>query len=474
MIRVFISLFMFMVLTLPPGAAAGEIITSPAEQKSVNVTIYNQNLALVRDQRTIKLPEGINTLAFREVSAVMRPETALLKSAGLKVLEQNFEFDLLTPQALLNKYVGKQVNVIKVHPTTGEESREKAVVLSANSGVVLKIEDHIETGIPGRLIFPDVPENLRDRPTLTMLLDNKNGGQQDIELSYLTGGLRWQADYVAELNAADDALAISGWVTLTNESGATYQNARLQLVAGDVHQAPPERQAGRQYMRKVMAAAEMNDSMAEEAMFEYHLYTLARSTTIKDKQSKQVSLLQAGGVACKKEFVLQGSDYYYRSQYDDLGRKIKIGVFIELKNDQKHNLGLPMPKGIVRVYKKDSAGALQFIGEDRIDHTPVNETIRLKLGDAFDVTANKKQTDFKKIGGFSRYHYVYDSTIEIELKNAKKENVLVKVVEPVPGDWEMKEESARHEKPTANTAVWQIKVPAQGRAELNYTVRVKY
>jgi hypothetical protein len=307
-----------------------------------------------------------------------------------------------------------------------------------------------------------------------MLVDNQQAGNQDIELSYLTGGLKWQADYVAELNAADNELDISGWVTLTNKSGATYQNARLQLVAGDVNQAPPEQRPGRHYMEKNMAMATMQDSMAEEAMFEYHLYTLARPTTIKDKQTKQVSLLQGSNIPCKKEFVLQGSDYYYRSQYGEIGRKIKIGVFVELKNDQENNLGLPMPKGVVRVYKKDSAGALQFIGEDRIDHTPVNETIRLKLGEAFDVTADKTQTDFKKISGFSRYHYVYDSTFTIKLKNAKKEDVVVKVVEPVPGDWEMREESARHEKPAANTAVWLIAVPAMGQAELNYTVRVKY
>lgn len=461
-------------LSLPSRAIANETVISLDDQQSVSVTIYNRNLALVRDQRAITLPTGINTLAFREVSGKIRPETALLKTYGVKVLEQNFEFDLLTPQALLDKYIGRQVSVVKVHPTTGEESMIKARVLSTNSGVVLKMADHIETGIPGRLVFPDVPDNLRDRPTLTMLVDNQQAGEQEIELSYLTGGLRWQADYVAELNATDNELDISGWVTLTNKSGTTYQNARLQLVAGDVHQAPQQRQPSRQYLEKTMVSAVMNDGMAEEAMFEYHLYTLTHPTTIKDKQSKQVSLLQGNDIPCKKEFVLQGSDYYYRSQYGDIGQKIKIGVFVELKNDKLNNLGLPMPKGVVRVYKKDSAGALQFIGEDRIDHTPVNETIRLKLGEAFDITADKKQLDFKKISGFFRYQYVYDSTFTIELRNAKKEDVVVKVVEPIPGDWEMREESARHEKPTANTAVWLVAVPAQGRAKLKYTVRVKY
>ena len=474
MIQLLILLLTVVASALPSGVGAGETITSLDDQNSVSVTIYNHNLALVRDQRVINLPIGTNVLAFREVSGKIRPETALLKTDGLKVLEQNFEFDLLTPQTLLNKYVGRQVNVVKVHPTTGEEKREEATVLSSNSGVVLKIKDHIETGVPGRLIFPDVPENLRDKPTLALLVDNYAAGKQEVELSYLTGGLNWQADYVAELNAADDALDINGWVTLTNNSGAVYKDARLQLVAGDVHQTSAAKKSGRNFVQKSIAMAEMDAGMAEEAMFEYHLYTLTRPTTIKDKQSKQVSLLQGSAIPCKKEFVLRGSDYYYRRQYGERGQKIKIGVFVEIKNDKNNNLGLPMPRGVVRVYKKDSGGALQFIGEDRIDHTPVNEIIRLKLGDAFDVTAAKKQTDFKKIGGFSAYNYVYDSTMQIELKNAKKEDVVVKIVEPIPGDWEILHESARHEKPAANTAVWEMTVPAQGRTELKYTTRVKF
>lgn len=452
-----------------------ETISTLIDQKGVSVTIYNQNLALVKDQRTISLPEGRQVLAFREVSAKIRPETALLSGKGLSILEQNFEFDLLSPQALLEKYVGKEVEVVKTHPTTGEESREKATVLSSQkNGVVLQMADHIESGIPGRLIFPDVPKNLRDRPTLTMLVQSKTAQEQEVELSYLTGGLGWQADYVAELNARDDALDLSGWVTLTNQSGATYQNAHLQLVAGDVHLVEPEHLGRRKvYRQETMAMATMDDAMAEEQMFEYHLYTLARPTTIKDNQSKQVALLQAGQVPCRKEFLLLGKRYYYQRQYGDIGKKMKIGVFVEVANSKENNLGIPLPKGVMRVYKKDSQDRLQFIGEDRIDHTPENEIIRLKLGDAFDVTALKKQTDFKKISGFSRYHYVYESAYRIELKNGKKEPVTVKVVEPVPGDWDMLEESLPHEKAASDTAVWQVEVPSHGTTILTYRVRVK-
>lgn len=467
------------ILMVPAAVSAAdgktaETVSALEDQTAVAVTIYNQDLALVRDSRSITLAPGRQTLAFREVSAKIRPETALLAAPSIHVLEQNFEYDLLTPASLLDKYVGRTVKLIKTHPTSGEEAAEEATVLSAGSGTVLKVGDRIEAGVPGRLVFPDVPENLRDRPTLTMLVDSKDGGKQDAVLSYLTSGLSWKADYVAELGTDDASINLSGWVTLNNESGASYQNAKLQLVAGEVNRAPEPMQP-RMMMRMAAApAAEaaMDGGMAEESMFEYHLYTLGRPTTIKEKQSKQVALLQADGVKVKKEFVLQGANYYYGSQAGELGRKMKVGVFLELKNAKENGAGQPLPAGVMRVYKKDSSGSLQFVGEDRIDHTPENETIRLKLGEAFDVTANKKQTDFKKASWTSGT--AYESAYEIELKNAKDETVTVKVTEPVPGDWQMLEESAPHKKEAANTAVWEIKVEPKASSVLTWRVRVKY
>ncbi|MBI5559429.1 MAG: DUF4139 domain-containing protein [Deltaproteobacteria bacterium] len=463
-----------LVMTQPVPAPSAEYTTTLADQQGLAVTIYNQNLALVKDRRTITLPAGQHVLSFREVSGQIKPETALLNAASLAVLEQNFEFDLLTPQALLEKYVGQEVTVVRTHPTTGEEAREKAKVLSANNGVVLRLGDHIETGIPGRLVFADVPANLRDRPTLTMLADSKTDKPQQVELSYLTSGLGWQADYVAELNPADDAVDLNGWVTLTNQSGASYNNASLQLVAGDVHQVPPQHPAPKAARDTKVMSAEMQSAMAEEQMFEYHLYSLDRPATIRDNQTKQVALLQANQVPCRKELILQGGDYYYSSQYGEIGKKMKIGVFVEIANSKENNLGLPLPKGVVRVYKKDSRDRLQFVGEDRIDHTPENEKLRLKLGDAFDVTANTKQTDFKKVSGFSLYNYIYESAYQLELKNGKKEAVTVKVTEPIPGDWEMLEQSLPHEKAASNTAVWQVAVPPLGSTTLSYKVRVKF
>ncbi len=448
-----------------------------ADQQEVAVTIYNENLALVKDQRKVTLRKGENRLALREVSAGIRPETALLKSlshpGGLEVIEQNFDFDLLTPQKLLEKYVGRTVRVVRTHPQTGEDTHETAEVLAANGGTVLRIGDRIETGMPGRLVYPDVPADLRDRPTLVIELDSSTAKEQTLELAYLTSGLSWKADYVAEINPDDSRLDLSGWVTLTNRSGTSYNRARLQLVAGDLHRVQPPRPMAPE-MRRDMVAMASAAPMQEEELFEYHLYTLGRPTTIKENQTKQVSLLSASAVPVKKEFLLQGSDYYYRGRHGDLGQKLKVGVFIEMTNRKEAQLGMPLPKGIVRVYKKDSQGNAQFVGEDRIDHTPKNETIRLKLGDAFDVTANKKQTDFKKLAGSGRYNYIFESAYSIELKNAKQEEVMVKVVEPMPGDWEILKENHDHQKNTAGTATWQIKVPAEGSATLEYRVRVRY
>ncbi|MEW6591234.1 MAG: DUF4139 domain-containing protein [Pseudomonadota bacterium] len=458
------------------AAPRDEIVSTGADQTGVAVTIYNDDLALVKDARRVRLGRDLNRLAWREVSAQMRPETAQLRNTanptGFRLLEQNFDFDLLTPAKLLEKYVGREVAVVRAHPTTGAETRESAIVLAAGDGVVLKFADRIETGVPGRIAYPGVPDTLRDRPTLVVSLVNAAAGVQNLELSYLTGGLSWRADYVAELNADDSRLDLNGWVTLTNQSGAAYPDARLQLVAGDVNRVRDARPLTREVMAMAAKAADAPE-MQQEALFEYHLYTLPRPTTLADNQTKQVALMSATRVRVKKQFLLAGADYYYSGQHGDLGQKLKIGVFVEFDN-QGEGLGVPLPKGIVRVYKQDSAGNAQFVGEDRIDHTPKNETVRLKLGDAFDVTADRKQTDFKKLAGTGRYNYVFESAYEIVLKNAKSEAVTVTVREPMPGDWSMVVESQAHTKVSSGAAEWQVKVPAEGQTTLTYRVRVRY
>ncbi len=465
------------------AALASQLLGSPARAEAVHdrtstaadreataVTVYNNDLALVKEVRKIELSSGVNRLALREVSAQMRPETALLKAASgkpVELIEQNFDFDLLTPGKLLDKYVGRDVTVIRTNPATGAETREKATVLSAGQGVVLRFADRIETGVPGRLAFADVPDNLRDRPTLSVMLDAA-GGKQSLELSYLTSGLAWSADYVANLSSDGSKLDLSGWVTLTNKSGTAFNDATLQLVAGNINRVQ-ERGAMYELAKPMAAKAYANAAPREEALGDNHLYTFERPTSIADNQTKQLALLSASSVPVKREYLLTGSDYYYReAQLGQIGQKLKPSVFIQFDN-KGGSLGKPLPAGVVRVYAKDSKGAAQFVGEDRIDHTAKNETVKLRLGEAFDVTADRKQTNFKRISSS-----VSESSYRLDIRNAKDEAVTVHVLETLSGDWEVLSETSKHVKDSSRQLSWYITVPAGGAATLEYTARVRW
>ena len=452
---------------------ARDVGSTAADREAVAVTVYNDDLALVKERRRVDLPGGLTRLSLREVAAQMRPETALLRAASgpaLTLVEQNFDFDLLTPQKLLEKYVGREVTVIRPHPSNDSERRERATVLAAGQAglpnVVLRFADRIETGVPGRLAFDSVPANLRDRPTLSVLLEAA-GGKQAVELSYLTGGLSWKADYVANLSTDGKSLDINGWVTLTNRSGAGFDDATLQLVAGTVNRV-------RQADMRVMAMAAPASARAkaaeatQEALLDYHLYSFERPTSIADNQTKQLALLSASAVPVRREYLLAGNEYYYRDRFGQIGQKFKPAVFLEFEN-KGGQLGKPLPAGIVRVYAKDSKGAAQFVGEDRIEHTAKNEKLKLRLGEAFDITAERKQTNYKRIAD-----NVSESAWRIELRNAKDEAVTVKVQEPMPGDWEMVHESQKHSKESARVASWNVAIPQGGTTVLEYTVRVKW
>jgi hypothetical protein len=445
-----------------------DVTSSAADREAVAVTVYNDDLALVKERRRVDLPAGLTRLSLREVAAQMRPETALLRAVSgqpLSLVEQNFDFDLLTPQKLLEKYVGREVTVIRPHPTNDSERRERATVLAAGEGTVLRFADRIETGVPGRLAFDSVPPNLRDRPTLSILLEAA-GGKQAVELSYLTGGISWKADYVANLSTDGKSLDLNGWVTLTNRSGAGFDHTTLQLVAGTVNRV----RASEQRMYAMPAPSPVAKSMAatQEALMDYHLYSFERPTSIGDNQTKQLALLSASAVPVRREYLLAGNDWYYRDRYAQIGQKLKPAVFIEFDN-KGGQLGKPLPGGIVRVYAKDSKGAAQFVGEDRIVHTAKNEILKLKLGEAFDITAERRQTSYKKIAD-----NVSESSWRIELRNAKDEAVTVKVLEPMPGDWEMQQESQKSTKESARVASWSVPVPASATAVLEYSVRVRW
>jgi hypothetical protein len=461
-------------LTAGLPAFADETPVTPEQQTGIAVTIYNNDLALIRDSRKVTLAQGENDLAFVEVSGGMRPETALLTSKDdpISVIEQNFDFDLLTAQKILEKSVGQQIRVIRTNPQTGQDSSEDATVLSVAEGsVVLKIGDRIETTAPGRLVFSAVPTNLRARPTLVVKLTSEKAGETPVVLSYLSRGLSWSADYVAEMSPDEKTIDLNGWVTLTNQSGVTYRDAKLQLVAGNVNQVQQVMQAAAPVMM-TMDAAQGGAKMKEEAAFEYHLYSLERPTTIQQNQTKQVSLLTAASIPVQKVYLfdnlaLNYGGYLDRSAADP--QRVNASIRLKFENDEASKLGIPLPQGVIRVYKADQAGEAIFVGEDHIDHTPKNEHVDLTLGEAFDVTARAKQVSFEKLSD-----HVYETAYEVELKNAKKEAITVTLRESLPGTWKVLEENNKHEQLNAATAQWQVAVPSEGSSKLTYKVRISY
>jgi len=454
-----------------PAAGPPETSLATSSRSSLGITIYNDGQALVRDARRVTLARGTQRIAFREVAATIRSETASLKpvaGAGFDLLEQNFDFDLLTPNALLRKYVGRQVTVIHTNPASGAETSEQASILATNDGVVLRYPDRIETGVAGRLSFSDVPADLRDRPTLSMLLDAPQAGERQVELSYLANQVGWKADYVANLNQDATRMTLNGWVTLTNQSGTAYENARLQLVAGTLNRVSPE--ARPLNVPMLAAKAARADQMSEEKLGDYHLYTLPRATTIENNQTKQVALLSASDVPVHREYVLQNNaiEWWYQARRPDAQKGLKPSVYLRFEN-KGGELGIPLPAGIVRAYMPDSGGGSQLIGEDSIAHTAKAEQVSLRLGEAFDLTADRVQTDFRVLSEHSR-----QSSYRIELRNADSKAVTVTVREPLHGDWKIVSETQEHVKESAGSAAWQVSVPAEGKAVLQYTAVVTW
>ncbi len=452
------------------SAAVSASETTLADQTDVAVTVYNNDRALVRDRRNIKLTPGELSLRFMDVAAAILPETVSLVSlkdpGNLHILEQNYEFDLMSPEKLMEKYVGREVTLVnKSNDLNFFE--QKAKLLSVNNGPIYEVEGKIYLGHPGQVVLPALPQELIAKPTLVWLLDN-NGTDHEVEATYLTSGLSWKADYVISMNREETAMNLEGWVTLNNQSGATYQNAQLKLVAGDVNVVQAEAMmdgAMGKGMRMLAAAPAM---MVEESFAEYHLYTLPRRTTIKQNQSKQVSLLSGTGVAVKKIYEFRGDVAYYASKFDPIKNQ-NVDVFLTFENKEKNQLGIPLPAGVMRVYQQDSSGMYQFSGEDRIAHTAKDEDVRLRLGKAFDVVAERIQSDYRGLGPSS-----HEAEFRIPVRNHKDTAVTVDVVEPMPATWNILEKSHDFVKKDAHTAVFSLPIPAGETVELKYRVRVQW
>lgn len=444
--------------------------STATDREEVTITVYNQNFGLVREVRQLALGQGRVALEFADVAANIQPETVHIASlAGvntLRVLEQNYQYDLLNPQKLLEKYVGRTIKVYRFNETTGRDEEFEAEVLSVNQGAILGIGDEITYNFPGRFSFPEIPENLIAKPTLVWLLDSQQANQR-VEVSYLTDNLNWKSDYVLVINEDDTQGDLTGWVTLTNQSGTAYEDARLKLVAGDVQRVTPEvrRRTQMDAVRAVAGEAQFQ----EEGFFEYHLYTLQRPTTLLQNEQKQVTLLEGSGIGIDKRLIFYGAAHYYRGSYGQVVSNQKVGVYLDFANREDNNLGMPLPRGIVRVYKADATGAQQFIGEDRVDHTPRDERIRIKMGEAFDVVGDRRQMDYDVIS-----NCVSESAWQVTLRNHKDEAAEVQVVEPVGGDWEILSSSHPARRIDAHTFTFTVNIAARGEVRIDYRVRVRW
>lgn len=449
-----------------PVLVTGKTIGLEA-QTDLNITIYNENRALVNDTRTVTLNAGRNALAFANVSAQIMPQSALLQGQNIRLLEQNFNYDLLSENALLEKAVGTSVLVEYINPATGEVSTKNAELLAVNGvNPILKINGKIETQYPGRIIFNKVPANLWAKPTLVMDVESKTTQTSPIHLSYLTGGLSWKADYVAELNEAENHLTLRGLVTLTNNSGTDYKQAHLQLVAGDVNLVSEYVQPTRLMMKNAAIMDMAGAAPAVAPLSDFYLYTLPRQTDILSNQTKQVSLLDGDDITAVKTYEFNNTlDMTYTPQI----KKVNPEVFVHFENTRENGLGIALPKGIIRLYKADATGKMLFVGEDSINHTAPLETVRLKMGQAFDVFAAGKRTSYTKTADKT-----YEAAYEITITNGSDKPVQVSLYQSIPGTWKILSESAPHTAENSNRLKWVLDIPAQDKTLFTYQVQVKH
>jgi hypothetical protein len=453
------------------SAQTAKKVSGDADRKQVSITVYNQGFGLVREVRDLKdLGTGKIALEFADVASTIQPETVAVRSLGgpLRILEQNYRFDLLTPETLLNKYVGRNIRAYRYHEATGKEDVVEAKLLSVANGPVLQIGKEITFNYPGRFGFGELPPDLIAKPTLVWLVESGQA-KQSLEVSYLARNMSWKADYVFVVNEAETKGDLVGWVTLQNQTGASYRNAELKLVAGDVNRVREEAEYDAPRRMSKATAGAGAGGFREEGLFEYHLYTLGRPTTVLDKEQKQVTLLESQGIGIEKKLVFAGQSYWYRGQYGELAKNQKVGVFLDFKNSEANKLGMPLPKGTLRVYKADKSGAKQFVGEDAIDHTPRDEELHVKMGEAFDVVADRKQTAWRALGNCTS-----DSSWEIEIRNHKDQAQVVEIREPVAGDWTIEQSSHPAVKEDASTFLFNVNVPKRGSTKVTYRVRIRW
>ncbi len=440
------------------------------ERKDLSLTVYNQNMALVRDVRQTDFKKGVNTLKFRDVASSLIPESVLFKpltnTGSISVLEQNYEYDLVNATKLLQKYVDKKIKIL-----TKDDNIYQGVLSSFDLNQIVLVAKGQEAFMVNRenirsVEFPRLPEGLITKPTLVWLVKSARQVKCGIELNYLTNNINWHSDYVANISPKDDFISLNGWVTINNNSGASYKDASIKLIAGDVHRVKERRQFKADTMFKVKALREAAPQFKEKSFFEYHMYTLSRRATVKNNQQKQISLLSAARVPAKKVYEYKGANYswYYYDDWKNKRCNKKVNVKLKFKNSKNNGLGIPLPKGKIRVYKADVDKTLQFIGEDSIDHTPKDETVELYLGNAFDIVGERKITSHYRLSP-NRLRDSY----KIVIRNHKKIAVTVNIIEKQWGDWKIIEKNHKYKKKDAFTIEFPVRVAPNDKAIVTYT-----
>jgi hypothetical protein len=434
------------------------LLASLSFAQDVSVTVYNQNLGLVKEIREVELKKGEFTLEAADVAAQIDPTSVHLKLDGATVLDQNFEYDLISRDRLIEKYLDQSIQVFTVLGELFEGTLLSAsgstLILQAKSGEVQVIAPDAVRDVR----LGELPRGLRTRPTLAWSLIGKKSGKGSAELSYLTKGMTWHAEYVAVTEDKSEDIELSSWVSIENRSGATYENAKLKLMAGDIHLAPSAVPLdGRAKMTMYAEAQGVPPSFEEKAFFEYHLYTLQRPTTLKDRQTKQISLFEPTTVSGKREYI-----------YDGQRNQENVNVNLVFENSKSDGLGLPLPAGKVRVYQQDDDGSLEFVGEDRIEHTPKDEEVRLIVGTAFDLKGERTLVESKRLADRVR-----EEAYQIKLRNHKDDKVTINVLERIYGDWEMVQNSHEYEKKNAYSIEFEVHVDPGKEVIIAYRVRRK-
>ena len=463
-------------------ASSNSLPAAEAQDKSVELTVYNQDMALVSETRPVALESGLNEVVYTDVAAQIDPTSVSFKSltdpTGTTVLEQNFEYDIVDSFKLMQKYIDQEIVVetqdSQVYTGTLLNAADNIILQGADGSVVMLSRDQIRN-----VNFPALPDGLRTRPSLVWLIDAEQAGDHETQVAYITNGIGWSADYVMLLNEDSTAFDLNGWVTLDNRSGAAYTDATLKLVAGDVNVAQQPELTRYDAMAMEVPPAPA-PAVQQREFFEYHLYQVERPVTVKNNQTKQIEFVTGADVPVTKTYVYNGAAGYgfYGSPIQDQGYGADTGntdvsVMLEFRTDADSNLETQLPAGRIRMYQEDVDGSPLLVGEDRIDHTPKDETVRLTVGNAFDIVGERVQTDYRQLGDSGA-----EETFRITLRNHKDVDVDVRVVENLyrSSDWTITDQTidgtaAEYEKLDSNTVQWTVPVPANGETELVYTVQ---